>query len=88
MTKNRHVFVGTERLLLMLDIQTFAVTKEMDSHTNMIHNIIRVDDHIWTCSSDKTLKVWSLTVCYLYLPLSRPSRSSSPSCLSLTRILQ
>lgn len=41
----------------MLLQSTSCVT--LGGHTRTVHSMIRVDNTVWSCSSDKTIRVWS-----------------------------
>lgn len=58
--RGSQVWVGTDHLILVVDIDSFTVRFELDSHKHIIHNISKVGDNMWSCSSDKTIKVWSI----------------------------
>jgi len=53
-----HMWIGTDKSVIILDAtSTKCVT--LPGHTAMVHGIVKVNDMVWTCSSDKSVKIWS-----------------------------
>lgn len=54
-----HVWVGLFQVIAVYSIKDCTKICEYQGHQGMIHDMIFHKDHIWSCSSDKTIRVWS-----------------------------
>lgn len=56
-----NVWVGTFQTICVYCIKDFSKVCEYEGHQGMIHDLIMHDGLIWSCSSDKTIRVWTET---------------------------
>ena len=56
------VWVGTFSTIEVYSSNDYTKITSLHGHTGMIHDLKRVHDHIWSCSSDKSIRVWDLHV--------------------------
>jgi len=52
------VLVGSDRLILRYNKNTFKFVDSIEAHSRVVHCMIAVDKRIWSCSSDQTIKLW------------------------------
>lgn len=43
----------------MLDSKSYTVLGRWKAHDGLVHHILWVNEEVWTCSSDCTVKVWN-----------------------------
>jgi len=59
----RHIFVWAavnKSITIFNSKKPYAKVRTIaDAHTHLIHNLLHVDLHVWSCSSDKTIRVWN-----------------------------
>ena len=53
------VWVGTFQSILTFSKSRMVQEKQINGHKGMVHDLVVVNDNIWSCSSDKTIKVWN-----------------------------
>lgn len=56
---DNRVWVGIQKFILCVDKNTLLPIRVMDSHQQTVTSIVGHGDHIWSCSEDGTVKVWS-----------------------------
>ena len=56
---DKTVWIGTFQTIHVHNAKDAAKIEEYGGHKGMIHDLIRHGDHIWSCSSDKTIRVWT-----------------------------
>jgi len=56
-----YLWVGTEKEIIILDTTNFFRVRTAHGHKGMVHSMAQVGNHVWSCGSDKTIRVWSLT---------------------------
>ncbi|KAK5576072.1 hypothetical protein RB653_007210 [Dictyostelium firmibasis] len=59
--RDQEVWVATLGNIARVDVNSLRVVQMIKAHDKAIHAMIQVDDHVWTASSDGTIKVWSST---------------------------
>ena len=59
LTVGDHVWVGTFQTIIVYSLKDFSKICEYKGHQGMIHDMILHDDYVWSCSSDKTIRVWN-----------------------------
>jgi hypothetical protein len=52
------VYVATFQNVFVFDSETFTPFGDWDAHNELINDMVATQEHIWTCASDKTIKVW------------------------------
>eukprot|EP01132_Coremiostelium_polycephalum_P008430 gene8430-10349_t len=52
------IWIGTESAILRWDANTYEPLDILQGHKKMIHCMIQVDNHVWSCSSDNLICVW------------------------------
>jgi serine/threonine protein kinase len=56
------IWVGTRNHIYTINADKFIVEgRSRQRHEDHIHALIRVDDTVWSCSSDKSIGIWNLS---------------------------
>ena len=58
---NNQIWVGTFANIIVFSSKDFSKLAEFSAHNGMIHDLVRIDENVWSCSSDKTIKVWDVS---------------------------
>lgn len=53
------VWVGSWQEISVFSKSAMTPVKQLTGHTAMIHDMIKVGDQVWSCSSDKTIRLWT-----------------------------
>ena len=53
------VWVGSWQEISVFSKSAMSPVKQLTGHTAMIHDMIKVGGQVWSCSSDKTIRLWS-----------------------------
>ena len=60
-----HVWVGSFQQIHVFSAKDFCRLGSLSGHNNMVHCMILVNNTVWSCSSDKTIRVWDFEVCLI-----------------------
>lgn len=63
LTSSGNVWVSSYQMIHVFSLPDSAKIASLAGHSSMVHSLIQVKDKIWSCSSDKTIKIWTLEVC-------------------------
>lgn len=53
-----YVWVGTSFNILRLDAATGKVVDVLRGHSRIVHRLLSVGKEVWSCSSDRSIRVW------------------------------
>ena len=60
---NDQVWVACFQAIHIFDVKEFQKISTLTGHSGMVHCLILANGKVWSCSSDKTIRIWSLEVC-------------------------
>eukprot|EP00007_Cunea_sp_BSH-02190019_P005553 CAMPEP_0174232408 /NCGR_PEP_ID=MMETSP0417-20130205/2700_1 /TAXON_ID=242541 /ORGANISM="Mayorella sp, Strain BSH-02190019" /LENGTH=2427 /DNA_ID=CAMNT_0015310457 /DNA_START=88 /DNA_END=7371 /DNA_ORIENTATION=+ len=52
------VWVGADRMILRVDPNSYKVHGFVQGHKRVVHSMVVCGDTVWSCSSDKSIRVW------------------------------
>ena len=58
---NDQVWIGSSAHIIVINKQTYSRDAVLVGHTGTVHGLVKVGNHVWSCSTDKTIRVWD---CY------------------------
>ncbi|KAL6056556.1 Pleckstrin y domain, variant 2 [Balamuthia mandrillaris] len=59
---DHYVWIGSYRAIMLVNPESLEVEKVLEGHAAIVHQLLRVNDVMWSCSSDKTICVWDRQV--------------------------
>jgi len=59
---DNNVWASTFQRIEVFNAKDYSLVMSLEGHTNMVHDLILIGGTVWSCSSDKEIRVWSTEV--------------------------
>ena len=55
---HHQIWVGSGSHIVVFDSDTLTKEFTITGHTGTVHGLVSVGNHVWSCSTDKTIRIW------------------------------